>query len=98
MTWLMDIFRIYLEEQLLIKHCLITYLNPKYNGYQCPLASMVYKFLDKKSSGAHTSGGAIKSRIMWNQQLAEFYTSQLLENLKNENYIHFLKTILGVLI
>ena len=86
MTWLMDIFRIYLEEQLLIKHCLITYLNPKYNGYQCPLASMVYKFLDKKSSGAHTSGGE------------EFYTSQLLENLKNEKYIHFLKTILGVLI
>ena len=25
--------------------------NPKYNGYQRGLASMVYKFFDKKSSG-----------------------------------------------
>ena len=25
--------------------------NHKYNGYQCGLASMVYKFFDKKSSG-----------------------------------------------
>ena len=26
--------------------------NPKYNGYQRGLASMVYKFFDKKSSGS----------------------------------------------
>ena len=25
--------------------------NPKYDGYQCRLASMVYKFFDEKSSG-----------------------------------------------
>ena len=25
--------------------------NPKYDGYQCVLASMVYKFFDKKTSG-----------------------------------------------
>ena len=24
--------------------------NPKYNGYQCGLASIVYKFFDKKSA------------------------------------------------
>ena len=30
--------------------------NPKYDGYQRGLASMVYNFFDKK-----TSGGAIKS-------------------------------------
>ena len=40
--------------------------NPKYDGYQCGLASVVYKFLDKKSSGS-----GVKSEIMWNQQLAE---------------------------
>ena len=34
--------------------------NPKYDGYQCRLASFVYKFLEKKE----TSGGAIKSEIM----------------------------------
>ena len=45
--------------------------NLKYNGYQCGLASMVYKFFDKKSSGGNTSSGAIKSEFMSNQQLAE---------------------------
>ena len=38
--------------------------NPKYDGYQRGLASMVYRFFDKKSSGC-----CIKS--MPNQQLAE---------------------------
>ena len=38
--------------------------NPKYDGYQRGLASMVYKFFDKK-----TSGGAIK--FMQNQKLAK---------------------------
>ena len=28
-------------------------------------------FFDKKTSGANTSGGAVKSEIMVNQQLAE---------------------------
>ena len=40
--------------------------NPKYDKYQRGLASMVYKFFDKK-----TSGGAVKSKFMLNQQLAE---------------------------
>ena len=33
--------------------------NPKYDGYRCELASVVYKFFDKKSSG-----GAVKNKIM----------------------------------
>ena len=40
--------------------------NPKYDGYQRGLASMVYNFFDKK-----TSGGDVKSGIIPNQQLAE---------------------------
>ena len=32
---------------------------------------MVYKCFDKKSSGSNTSGDAVKSNIMSNQQLAE---------------------------
>ena len=32
---------------------------------------MVYNFFDKNSSGANTSGGAIKSKVMSNQELAE---------------------------
>ena len=26
--------------------------DPKYDGYQCGLASMIYKFFDKKASGS----------------------------------------------
>ena len=40
--------------------------NPKYDGYQRELASMVYKSFDKKSSGS-----CFKSKIMPNQELAE---------------------------
>ena len=39
--------------------------NPKYDGYQRGLASMVYKFFDKKSKGS-----GIKNEIKENQQLA----------------------------
>ena len=40
--------------------------NLKYDGCQRGLASMVYKFFDKKSFGS-----GVKSKIMSNQQLAE---------------------------
>ena len=40
--------------------------NQKYDGYQCRLASLFYKFFDKKSSGC-----GVKSKIMPNQELAE---------------------------
>ena len=38
--------------------------NPRNNGYKCELASMVYRFLDKKSAAANNSGAAIKSENM----------------------------------
>ena len=50
---------------------------------------MVHKFFDKKSSG-----GAIKAEP--NHQLANELTGRLLENLRNEKYIHLLETIFGV--
>ena len=40
--------------------------NPKYNGYQRGLASMVYRFFNKK-----TVSGAIKNEIMSAKELAE---------------------------
>ena len=40
--------------------------DPKYNGYQRGLASMVYKFFDKKSKG-----GGINTPLEFNEQLAE---------------------------
>ena len=43
MTWLMEILKIYLEEQLLVKY-------QKYDGHQRGYASMFYKFYDIKST------------------------------------------------
>ena len=63
--------------------------NPRYGGYQRGLASMVYKFFDKKYKGA-----GIKEI---NNQLMNFI-SQLLESLKKEKCIFLLRTIFGVLI
>ena len=40
--------------------------NPKYDGYQRGLASMVYKFFDKE-----TSGSSIKNENIENWELAE---------------------------
>ena len=48
--------------------------NPKYDGYQHGLASMVYQFFDKKSSVMPTNkftGSNIKNENMSDQQLAE---------------------------
>ena len=41
--------------------------NPKYDGYQKGLASMVYKFFDKKSK----ESGVANNEIKQNWQLAE---------------------------
>ena len=40
--------------------------NPKYDGYQCVLALMVYKLFDKK-----TSGGTVKNEIISNKEFAK---------------------------
>ena len=45
--------------------------NSKNGRYQTVFASVFYKFFDKKSSGANTSGGSTKSEIMPNQKLVE---------------------------
>ena len=68
--------------------------NPRYDGYQRGLASMVYKFFDQKSAG---SGIDNNNEIKQNMQLAEELTNQL-ENLKNEKFILDIKIIFGELI
>ena len=50
MTWLIEILQVELEEQLLIKYCNNIAKNPKNDGYQRGLGSMVYKVFDKKST------------------------------------------------
>ena len=63
--------------------------NPKSDGYQRGLASMVYKFFDKKST---TGSGTIKPSSLI---LADELHNLLLKNLKKEKYIRNLKIIYG---
>ena len=65
--------------------------DPKYDGYQRGLASMVYKFFDKKSSGS----GLLLNQIT-NSRMKIIGRS--LENRRDEKFIHLLETIFGVLI
>ena len=63
--------------------------DPKYDGYQRGLASMVYKFLDKKSKGS----GVVNEP---NHQLANELHKPIIRKFKK--FIHFLEIIFGVLI
>ena len=72
------------------KACKIV-IEPKYDGYQGGLASMVYKFFDKKSSG---SGIVNKPSY----QLANELHKPIIRKFKKEKFIHLLETIFGVFI
>ena len=63
--------------------------DPKYDGYQIGLASMVYKFFDKNSSGS-----GMDQIINW--QMSSI--NQLFENLRTEKFLQLLETIFGALI
>ena len=56
--------------------------NPKYNEYQIGLASMVYKFFDKKSSGSVVTTLENNGRpLAWaTQQLAEELHKPVIKN------------------
>ena len=65
--------------------------NPKYDGYQRGLASMVYKFFDKKSKGS-----GIKNEIKENQQLANELHKQIIKKFKKRKvYSSFKDNIWG---
>ena len=65
--------------------------NSNYNGYQRELASMVYKFFNKK-----TSGGTVKNEIMSNKKLAkELHKSIIREFEKRKVYSSFINIIWG---
>ena len=52
--------------------------NPKYDGYERGLVSMVYKFFDKKSSSS-----GIKNENMLDKQLAEELCKPIIRKFKN---------------
>ena len=64
--------------------------NPKYDGYQRGLVSMIYKFFDKKSKG-----NGVKS--VSSQQLATQLHKPIIIKFKKEDFILHLKAIFGVL-
>ena len=51
--------------------------NPKHDGYQRRLASMIYTFFDKKSKGT-----GIKNEIKENQQLANELHKEIIRKFK----------------
>ena len=51
--------------------------NPKYDGYQRGLASMIYKFFDKKSKGR-----GVNIPLEFNEQLAEELQKTVVRNFK----------------
>ena len=64
--------------------------DPKYDGYQRRVASMVYECFDKKSSGSGITNNEIKQNMN--------FINQLLENSKKEKCIFHLDIIFWVLI
>ena len=65
--------------------------DPKYDGYQRGLASMVYRFFDKKSKGS----GIINEP---NYQLANELHKPIIRKFRKRKVYYFLETIFGVLI
>ena len=66
--------------------------NPKYDGYQCGLASMVYNFFNKR-----TSGSAIKNGNVSNKELAQELHKPIIKNFnKRRVQSGFKDDILGV--
>ena len=56
--------------------------NPKYDGYQRVLASMVYKFFDKKTKGSVVT--LANNYIPQNEQLAEELRKPIIRKLKKK--------------
>ena len=60
--------------------------NPKYDGYQSGLASVVYKFFDKKSKG-----GGVNIEVKHNEQLAKELHKAMIRSFKKRTVYSRLK-------
>ena len=91
----MEILKIYLEEQQLmrcyVKKAFNFAKNPKYDGYQRSLSSVFYKLFDKQ-----TFDGAVKSEILPKQQLAkELHKPTIRKSEKRKLHSHFIDNSWG---
>ena len=60
--------------------------NRKYDGYQGGLASMVYNFFVKK-----TSGGTVKNKIISNKELADELHKSIIRKFEKTYSIYYLR-------
>ena len=67
-----------------MKKQLILLTNPRYDGYQRRLASMVYKFFHKK-----TAGNAVKNEIMQSKELPGELHKSVIRKFEMKNTLIF---------
>ena len=96
-----DLTRRTASDKILRDKAFDTAKNPKYDGYQKGLASMVYKFFDKKTAGgavmlARSNTLATIRDLSYGMKIFQtinhlkYYTNQSLKNLRKEKYTHLL--------
>ena len=90
-----DLARITASDKVLRDKAFNIAKSLKYDRYQSGLASMIYKFFDKKPT---SSSGVANNEIKQNLQLAKELHKPIIRNFKKEQFIQDLKTIFGVLI
>ena len=87
---LKDLTRSTAYDKILRDKAVDTAKNPKYDGYQAVLASMVYTCFDKK-----TLSGAVKNEIMQNKELTEKLYKPITRTFEKQKvYSLFIKNIL----
>ena len=87
-----DLTRRTASDTILHNKAFNTAKNPKYDEYQRGLASMVYKFFDKKSSSLadkSASGSGIKNENMSNKKLAEELHKPIIRKLNKKSTLIF---------
>ena len=96
MIWLMakDLVKITQPDKVLRNKLFKIASNRKYHGYERGLASMVYKFFDKKSALRNKSSG----RGIANEPNYQLANKLIIRKFKKEKFAHLLETIFGVLI
>ena len=87
-----DLTKITVADKILKNRAFDIAKDPKYDGYQRGLASIVYKFFDSKVSGSGTK------LIPENEQLANELHKPIIRKFEKKKYIQYLKIIFGVLI
>ena len=88
-----DLKRRTFSDKVLRDKAFINAKNPKYDGYQKGLATMVYEFFDKNSKGS----GVVNNEIKQNLQLAKELYKATIRNFKKRTVYCDFKYLLGAI-